>query len=388
MRVLRSSRGAAAALGVGMAVAPLDGGAQRTQVTGTLDVGAATVAYDEFVRSSVGTLTPSLRVEHGRANFVARGSYSRFESGRSSLEGTIAASVISPAVRNVRGELFGLASNTRYSRLKDAATNVMVVGRLHVASAERGLWLGSGLGAVSQGFFFPDDIVQLDAGGWVRVGDGTVTAHAVPTRIGDIRYTDFVATARWEPLRAELSATVGYRDGARSSGVSRWAEVGGAFWFTSHVAVVGGGGVFPAEIWRGLPGGRYASAALRVATRNPRASDPQRLAELTLPYELNRLRRPRAVAQRFTVSPEVDGTRTLHVRVAGAREVELMGDFTDWTPVRLTPTASGVWSFNVFLAPGVHRVNLRVDGGPWIVPPGLTAVRDEFGGDVGLLIVQ
>jgi len=74
--------------------------------------------------------------------------------------------------------------------------------------------------------------------------------------------------------------------------------------------------------------------------------------------------------------------------VPDARQVELMGSFTDWAPVRLTSTAPGVWSFNVFLAPGVHRVNIRVDGGAWSVPPGLTAVRDEFGGEVGLLIVQ
>jgi hypothetical protein len=388
MRVLRRTRGAAAALGAGIAIAPLDGGAQQTQVTGSLDVGAATVAYDEFVRSSVGTLSPTLRVEHGRANFFARGSYSRFESGRSSLEGTIAGSVISPALRGFRGELFGLASNTRYSRLKNAATNLMVVGRVHLASAVRGAWVGSGIGAVSQGFFFPDDIMQLDAGGWVRVGEATLTAQAVPTRIGATRYTDFVFVGRWEPSRAELTATAGYRDGARASGASRWAELGGALWLSSHVAIVGGGGVFPAELWRGLPGGRYASAALRVATRPPRVSDPQRLAELTVPYELGRLRRPNAAAQQFTVAAESDGTRTLHVRVEGARDVELMADFTDWMPVRLTRTAPGVWSFNVFLAPGVHRVNVRVDGGAWAVPPGLTAVRDEFGGDVGLLIVR
>jgi hypothetical protein len=36
---------------------------------------------------------------------------------------------------------------------------------------------------------------------------------------------------------------------------------------------------------------------------------------------------------------------------------------------------------------GVHQVNVRIDGGEWIVPAGLTAVRDEFGGSVGILLV-
>jgi hypothetical protein len=40
------------------------------------------------------------------------------------------------------------------------------------------------------------------------------------------------------------------------------------------------------------------------------------------------------------------------------------------------------------IAPGVHRVNIRVDGGAWRPPPGLSVVRDEFGGEVGLLVVR
>jgi len=31
---------------------------------------------------------------------------------------------------------------------------------------------------------------------------------------------------------------------------------------------------------------------------------------------------------------------------------------------------------------------VRLNGGPWVAPPGLSTVRDEFGGEVGLLVVQ
>jgi hypothetical protein len=31
---------------------------------------------------------------------------------------------------------------------------------------------------------------------------------------------------------------------------------------------------------------------------------------------------------------------------------------------------------------------VRTDAGAWVVPPGLTAVADEFGGSVGILVVQ
>jgi hypothetical protein len=79
--------------------------------------------------------------------------------------------------------------------------------------------------------------------------------------------------------------------------------------------------------------------------------------------------------------------------------VELMADFTDWVPVPLVRlprgTAGGrardaadLWAAELVIAPGVHRVNVRVDGGPWRPPPGLSVVRDEFGGEVGLLVVR
>ena len=65
-----------------------------------------------------------------------------------------------------------------------------------------------------------------------------------------------------------------------------------------------------------------------------------------------------------------------------------MGDFTDWTATPLEERGDGTWELERFISPGVHRVNLRIDGGPWIVPPGLSSARDEFGGEVGLLVVQ
>jgi hypothetical protein len=37
---------------------------------------------------------------------------------------------------------------------------------------------------------------------------------------------------------------------------------------------------------------------------------------------------------------------------------------------------------------GTHEIALRVDGGAWVVPPGLTMIRDEFGGLSGILVIR
>jgi hypothetical protein len=369
---------------LGGAPAPAQG-----QVTLSLDVGAATVAYDEFLRSVVGTVTPQVLLERGRATFLARTAYSRFESGNESIQGTLAGSVLSPAVWKLRGELGATASTTRYKDFS-AATDVRAVGRLHLAEATRGSWLGLAAGGVAQKSEFPDDIVQAELGGWTRAGGSMFTVQVVPTRVGPIKYVDALAGWRWLGPDGDLTVSAGFRAGEDSSaGVNRWAEVNVTAWLSRRVAVVGGVGAFPAEVVRGLPGGRYGSVALRMASRRPTGSDPKLVAQLILPYELRGLRRRgTARAEEFVVAAADNGTRDIHVRVPEASRVELMADFTDWTPVALTRERGGRWSLNIFIAPGVHRVNLRVDGGPWLPPPGLTAVQDEFGGAVGLLVVQ
>lgn len=47
----------------------------------------------------------------------------------------------------------------------------------------------------------------------------------------------------------------------------------------------------------------------------------------------------------------------------------------------------GWWELIIPLPSGLHSLNVRADGGSWSVPPGLEAVRDEFTGSVGVLLI-
>src|SRR5207249_1833573 len=70
--------------------------ASAAQTTATVDVGVSTVRYDGFLASAAGSLTPALTWERPGAVVTARGTYLRFESGRRSLQGLIAASLFTP----------------------------------------------------------------------------------------------------------------------------------------------------------------------------------------------------------------------------------------------------------------------------------------------------
>jgi hypothetical protein len=64
-----------------------------------------------------------------------------------------------------------------------------------------------------------------------------------------------------------------------------------------------------------------------------------------------------------------------------------MGDFTDWLPAGLRQMEPDLWRVTLPISPGRHRLNLRVNGGPWGVPAGTTPVADDFQGVVGAVVV-
>ena len=46
------------------------------------------------------------------------------------------------------------------------------------------------------------------------------------------------------------------------------------------------------------------------------------------------------------------------------------------------------WIVEISASRGLHRANIRVDGGAWIAPPGLASMTDDFAGEVGIFVVE
>jgi hypothetical protein len=185
----------------------------------------------------------------------------------------------------------------------------------------------------------------------------------------------------WQRDRAQLELLVGggARFGVRGVNHSNsWLSVSAAWWVTPHVAVVAAGGRALEDIVRGVPTTRYASIALRIGLR-------ERSRALFAP------RRPPldAAAPQLTVEHRSGGTCLLRVHAVADSSVEMMADFTDWEPLALDRdlTARDAWIVARRLAPGTHRVALRIDGGAWTVPANLPRVDDDFGGAVGLITI-
>jgi hypothetical protein len=215
---------------------------------------------------------------------------------------------------------------------------------------------------------------------------------------GGVRYTDVTGSLRWTTRWTSLDGSLGVRGGAAGAaartdiapGARSWGGVSGAVWVTPRVAAVAAAGSYPVDFTQGFPGGRYASLGLRIAS-------------LAAPHRERRTTRTAVAAGRDGTGPApgrgatgaaslavrpVAGGWLVRVRAPGAARVELMGRFTDWEPTTLVPVADGWWETTAPIPAGVHRLNVRLDGGSWQVPAGLTAVADEFNGVVGILVVE
>jgi len=354
------------------------------QTLGSLDAGVTRIGYNGVPALTAYSLAPTFQLFRANASLLANGVFSRFSDGRWTLEGTTIGSIFIPRSSAVQVELGGtLAGSTDDDGNKSA--EVLGQARLHFGGARRGLWVGGGLGRGYDGTTW-ETVGLVEAAGWARLGDITAVLSATPNWIGnDLRYLDTQGTARLVHGPLELSAYGGIRRFFKPEGAdgTEWGGATATVWLTRNLAIVAGGGSFPDDFAQGFPGGSYFSLSVRIATRRPPAPSGVEVQEYRL---LRPLARP--VVPSFKVTTMTAPARLVRVHAPGARSVEVAGDFTDWEPVGLRPGDDGNWTAVIVIPKGTHRMNLRVDDGPWGVPPGIPALNDDFGGVVGVLVVE
>lgn len=372
---------------VGMTGRPVAG---AQVVSGGIEAGAVKMRYADSVDATAAALTPSLRIESGNATLGAAATYSQFSSGEWSGQGTVAGSVFTPRSGPLAGEVAGFFGGSAHQD-GGRTTQTLGIGRLHLLGEAGGVWAGGGLGAAWDGAVWRS-VRQGEAGAWARISDSYITATFAPVVVEDsIRYSDSKLAYNMAGPRIELSATAGFRSGDRlptPGGSARsWGSASVAVWLTRSIGIVGSAGMYPVDFTQGFPGGRFASLGLRLSSVRVRTSAAESRASLiTADPEI--AMPSRAEVRELRISSVSAGMRTITVDAVAKRSVEIAGDFTDWKPVPLTSDGSGQWSVLLPIGSGMHEINVRVDGGQWLVPSGLASSRDEFGGSVGILIVR
>jgi hypothetical protein len=211
----------------------------------------------------------------------------------------------------------------------------------------------------------------------VHPDSGKTTVVDVRTRtliaIDDYRLlTGIEAAMTWTRERWMLQSRASIAVGDHAP--ARWGELSAMYWTRRDL------GVF-ARVRSAMD----VPAALE-AVREPYAAVGM---QLTVGGEGSPVRaRPRAEVHP-AVRLEPLGDSRYRITLAGdGRRVELWGDVTGWVPVDCRKVSRHLWGVVLVMTPGVHRIAMRTDEGPWQAVAGLPVTHDEFGGEVGLLVVE
>jgi hypothetical protein len=360
------------------------------KVESTLDVGAAALRYADTLATGAATFTPHILADWGSTVVEASGTYSQFTSGGGSSQGTLSALRFFPTARRFFGELGVFAGGSAHSD-GTRTGEVLANGRIHIPRDNMEIFLGLGGGRTWDAVEWRS-VLLGEAGASIDMGPSSILFSISPTIVNDsTKYVDTQASLSRKSKLADLGLVLGFRSGDQlttlSANVKAWASVSAVKWITPRIGLALAGGNYPVDPTQGFPGGRFVSLSLRLAQGRRPGPVSNGPIDSGLVAAAPEARAAPAVAE-FTTRRGAGDAVTVRVEAPGASVVEINGDFTNWTPVQLAPVGDGSWSTTIPLKRGKYQMNLRVNGGAWIVPPGLLSMVDEFGGTVGLLVIE
>lgn len=345
----------------------------HAQAEVALEVAGTRVTYDGFLASNAVTLAPTFSFTSTRASAVGAVVATFFESGsRSSLVSFDGAWRLA-AQKQTTLELRGSAGANFYTFSNAGAE---LLGGLRIRHWRRavGVWAGGDVGAV--GGNGESTVGRLELGAWWRGRRATLRLSALPTTLTGRDFSDITADATWRSGRLELGALGGYRLASAENLNAPFGALAAHLNLRSGVdAGVTWGRSLP-DLLRASPGARYAMLSFRVSS----STAPPRIVP--------RVENIGAAALAIQSVTQRGDTTMVVVRARGADRVELSGDFSDWEPRDFQRISGDRWRATVVLPPGVYRFNVRMNGGDWSVPAGAGRVNDDFGGEVGVLVVQ
>lgn len=336
-----------------------------------VDYGATSIGYDTADHIVGASLVPQVEWSGNTLHTLVNANLTFFEGSTWTAQGWGDVSFLTRPVgwdRRLRIEAAtSLGGSVHADGYSTGSTRGEV--RAHLAGGTRGAWVGyaAGLGWTSS----PRNVglsLGPTVGAWLDRRSFTATVTWTPRRFEHHTFQEVDGRVVMSRGPVDAAAYAGWRGAPDTSrGPEGWAGATVAVWVAPRAAVVAAAGTYSSDLLQGLPRGRFASLAVRLSGGRPPVW-------------------ARAWTGRAVHAP-AGGTGDMRFRVPSATRVEVAGDWTGWKPVPLTRGPDGRWTLRLQLTPGVYRFNLIVDGGRWIVPEGVAAVDDGFGGKAGVLVI-
>lgn len=382
-----SARRRTAALGLALAtlVAPAARAQQPADVR--VEMGYANITQRGFSQADAALLALLWRPALERWGFVTSANFTYAQDSLAAAQGVAAVDIPWRLSEHLRTES-GIAGASYSLRTAGRGGNVSSFLRQHVLSANYGAWVGSALGTTDRDGVSSRSYA-FDLGLWQRWGPLYLSAIAtrhhttdwplmvasgVPRNpdedVYDVRDAQLTAQLRYGPhdIALTYSSRTGVAETEASFEAVYWT---GTLQIADRVALVGSYGRQLADPLRGLPQAEVLTASVRISL------GPKPLPVLE-----------RSLIARASIEPLALGGGILEVRVfaSDALEIVIAGDFSEWRPIRMEREGT-IWIARTRLPPGKYRVAVQVNGGEWRAPRNLARVRDDFGGEAGLVVI-
>jgi hypothetical protein len=361
--------------------------AAAQELNASLGLGASRVEFADEPAFGSTTLSPTITISGARGSLGLGGTLARVDAASWSRQGLLVGSLFSPV--SAGGWMLEGNATAGGARFPSGFATGQGLGalRLHRLGTWLSGWAGGAAGAMYDGAAWRR-VQQVEVGGTLSGPQSRVTLMLTPAAVDDsLQYTDLLATYGTAFGAVDVSLSLGGRAGATLPIVGGDARVWGSanlnWWVQQRVAVTAGVGTYPVDLAQGFPAGRYVSAGLRLGARRSLTAINHVAARATATAARE------AGLSAFSIrSDDADGI-SVRVRALGATQVEVAGDVTRWAPVRLERSSDGWWWARLPTASGdIVELAVRVDGGPWLTPPGADPVRDEFGGMSGRVTLR
>jgi len=381
------------------ALAVTAGAARGQSLSSSVDVGIASGSAFAGPSASALLLQPSIRWDHPSTSVDAQASWLAGPAARMDGDASVSGHYYSPVYGHLRLELAAAAERVAGPDVIASSNALQGDANLSLSLGAGGLWISRGQ-RESATKTLPSQVRMFGAGSWRRVGGAVFTASVTASSYGGLgaggaavgasdtlgnivdtssrtssvarQYADLESSVYWSHGALALDGVLGTRVSSSYGQRATWGRAQASWAIGEQLALVAAGGTRAPEPAIGRVGGNFFSLGVRLASA---------------PWIAHALH-PGARSSASSFGVRADGSaRIIYVRAPAARTVELMADFTDWQPVVMRRAANDEWELELHIAPGSHRVNIRVDGGEWSAPPGAGTVQDEFNGIVGLVVV-
>lgn len=339
----------------------------------SLRLGGLATQYADSIDAQAGSAGLRVSLESRRATGTFETSWAQFGGGDAAGQAWGRALLMGPSSRRVA---LGVRGDGVFNAIKNGPWSG--VGYFEPFVTVGAGAIGITAGVSGGGVHKLDGTGDPIAGGSLRLSAGPgpwlVTASAQGLVADDTRYVDYSITADLVRPRFYVGALLATRDGDLSTGA--WAQAYAGVALGPRVGLEASAGSYPRDI-TGFDHGRYVNLGLRVFMGRAGSAFMTAAAPS-----------PAAAGGRPEIVPLAEGGVRLTLAVPHAATLAIAGDWNDWAPAPMERTADLRWTVRLPLAAGTHRFALVADGGRWMVPPGVTRLPDDFGGEYGLLIVR